>query len=98
MVPRRRFTVLDIYKRCDLKEEFTQKEFKDNWDMFAEMVIKEMIHNGECFKLPYLMGTVQIRKRKTLPRHTVDYHKTKLVGETVYVNNKHSDGYYAFLH
>ncbi len=94
---KRRITIADIYNRSECKDKVSSKVFKEVWDLFATFLSKELIHTGKAYKLPFHLGTLQIRKDKSR-RKTIDFHKTKQYGQTIYNTNNHSEGYYAFLY
>jgi len=96
---KRRLTITDIYNSSPLKERIEWATYKLVWSTFTDLLMSELMDTGKCFKLPHVLGTLQIRKTKVnLNKKPIDFHKTKLYGMTIYHQNKHSDGYYGRIY
>jgi hypothetical protein len=76
----------------------TYKEYKLILDTFHKLVSKNIIELGTRYTLPHKLGVLSIRRKKNKPKKVIDFHKTKLYGETIYHNNYHSEGQYCFYH
>lgn len=68
-------------------------------DTFHKVIANKMIEMGTRYKLPHKLGTISIRKKTNKSKvRKIDFHKTKLYGETIYHTNYHSEGQYCFFH
>jgi len=93
MSKKTRLTVKDLFlKHSSLNVNW--EVYKKVIYLFHELLSQEAIEKGTKIILPKRLGTLQVRKRKTGKKKSVDFHLTKLHGETIYHTNKHSEGYY----
>lgn len=63
---------------------------------YNQEIYKAMLHKAYSFTLGYKLGTLCLEWRKSPTSKKIDYHQTKLQGQTVYHDNKHSKGKYAY--
>lgn len=66
---------------------------------FFQLVMEDVLLKSKRVKLPYSLGSIQVKKYKTIGvKLKVDFNATRLAGKTIYHLNEHRDGYsYRFL-
>jgi hypothetical protein len=92
-----RLTTKGIYLLSE-NPQYEYTKYKKVIDTFHKILAEEMMTNGTHYKLPHRLGTLGIRKKKSKSKRAVDFAKTKEYGVTIYHNNYHSEGFYAFYH
>jgi len=91
-----RLTTKGIYKLSE-SPVCEYSLYKEIIDTFHKVLSHNLIHKGDRYKLPHRLGVLSIRKKKINPnKRMVDFAKTKKHGVTIYHNNYHSEGFYAF--
>jgi len=96
----------DTYLRfCALNPEIhiSFADYKIVLRTYASVFRNYLLDTGDRAKLPWGLGSFSVSKKKTKPTIVVngvehvnlaiDFHKTKLLGKTVYHLNTHTDGY-----
>jgi len=99
---RKSYTILDFYK--PYLEYVDNDLYRVEYDKFHGILIDyfkyvrdEVIERGHIYKLPFVLGTLHIVKRKPKQWNgeslRMDYHASKEIGKMVYHLNEHSDGF-----
>jgi hypothetical protein len=73
----------------------TYTEYVDICSMFYQMIMKEIIDNGERFKLPFGMGEMFVRKirKKTTGKLPIDWVLSVQHHKRIYNLNEHTSGF-----
>lgn len=96
--PNYKYTYVDIYETFPQKDQIDKETFLNICKTFNAIYIKHLIETGNVLRVPKSLGTLSIRKRKSGKRKNVDLIHLMQTGEKRYINNKHSENYYARFH
>lgn len=88
-------TTSDFYSEDKYKCSYST--YKKITNCFFKKLSNKLLYNGEAYIFPKKLGVIRLVKSK--PKFTkkkqVDFHRTKMLGYTVYFDNIHTDGYIA---
>lgn len=96
MTKKSRTTLLDLYDPQNYNVSYAN--YKEIFRLLFEKITKALIEDGMCLELPARLGTLAVRKRQTKNNKVLDFQATKEYGVPIFHYNRHSGGYYAFLH
>ena len=95
------YTTYDIYNNYDKRDQIPYSTFRGIVDKLNDSILS-VLQNGQNYKLPCSLGTVQIvkYKPKEYNKHSlsIDFNESKKLDKMVYHLNEHSNGYKYRLH
>ena len=90
------YTTYDIYNNYDKKDQIPYSTFRGIVDKLNDSILS-VLQNGQNYKLPCSLGTVQIvkYKPKEYNKHSlsIDFNESKKLDKRIYHLNEHSNGY-----
>ena len=90
------YTTYDIYNNYDKKDQIPYSTFRNIVDKLNYSILF-VLQNGQNYKLPCSLGTVQIvkYKPKEYNKHSlsIDFNESKKLDKRIYHLNEHSNGY-----
>ena len=90
------YTTYDIYNNYDKREQIPYSTFRNIVDKLNDSILF-VLQNGQNYKLPCSLGTVQIvkYKPKEYNKHSlsIDFNESKKLDKRIYHLNEHSNGY-----
>lgn len=90
------YTTYDIYNNYDKKDQIPYSTFRNIVDKLNDSILS-VLQNGQNYKLPCSLGTVQIvkYKPKEYNKHSlsIDFNESKKLDKRIYHLNEHSNGY-----
>ena len=90
------YTTYDIYNNYDKKDQIPYSTFRNIVDKLNDSILS-VLQNGQNYKLPCSLGTVQIvkYKPKEYNKHSlsIDFNESKKLYKRIYHLNEHSNGY-----
>ena len=90
------YTTYDIYNNYDKKDQIPYSTFRNIVDKLNDSILS-VLQNGQNYKLPCSLGTVQIVKYKPngYNEHSlsIDFNESKKLDKRIYHLNEHSNGY-----
>lgn len=90
------YTTYDIYNNYDKKDQIPYSTFRNIVDKLNDSILF-VLQNGQNYKLPCSLGTVQIvkYKPKEYNKHSlsIDFNESKKLDKRIYHLNEHSNGY-----
>ena len=104
--PEMKYNLRDAYKHFQKTSHLNMdySKYKSIALLLGDAIFAYVL-KGNFFKFPYKLGILRIAKRKLKlvdkegnpKRLKVDFHKTKLLGKTVYHLNEHWGGHYGIF-
>ena len=90
------YTTYDIYNNYDKKDQIPYSTFRNIVDKLNDSILS-VLQNGQNYKLPCSLGTVQIVKYKPKGYNehslSIDFNESKKLDKRIYQLNEHSNGY-----
>ena len=90
------YTTYDIYNNYDKRDQIPYSTFRGIVDKLNDSILS-VLQNGQNYKLPCSLGTVQIvkYKPKEYNKHSlsIDFNESKKLDKRIYHLNEHSNGY-----
>ena len=90
------YTTYDIYNNYDKRDQIPYSTFRGIVDKLNDSILS-VLQNGQNYKLPCSLGTVQIvkYKPKVYNEHSlsIDFNESKKLDKRIYHLNEHSNGY-----
>ena len=90
------YTTYDIYNNYDKREQIPYSTFRNIVDKMNDSILS-VLQNGQNYKLPCSLGTVQIVKYKPKGYNehslSIDFNESKKLDKRIYHLNEHSNGY-----
>lgn len=90
------YTTYDIYNNYDKKDQIPYSTFRNIVDKLNDSILS-VLQNGQNYKLPCSLGTVQIVKYKPKGYNehslSIDFNESKKLDKRIYHLNEHSNGY-----
>ena len=90
------YTTYDIYNNYDKRNDIPYSTFRNIVDKLNDGILS-VLQNGQSYKLPCSLGTIQIVKYKPkgYNKHSlsIDFNESKKLDKMVYHLNEHSNGY-----
>lgn len=90
------YTTYDIYNNYDKRDQVHYSTFRNIVDKMNDSILS-VLQNGQNYKLPCSLGTVQIvkYKPKEYNKHSlsIDFNESKKLDKRIYHLNEHSNGY-----
>ena len=90
------YTTYDIYNNYDKKDQIPYSTFRNIVDKLNDSILF-VLQNGQNYKLPCSLGTVQIVKYKpkeyNIHSLSIDFNESKKLDKRIYHLNEHSNGY-----
>lgn len=90
------YTTYDIYNNYDKRDQIPYSTFRNIVDKLNDSILS-VLQNGQNYKLPCSLGTVQIvkYKPKEYNKHSlsIDFNESKKLDKRIYHLNEHSNGY-----
>ena len=90
------YTTYDIYNNYDKKDQIPYSTFRNIVDKMNDSILS-VLQNGQNYKLPCSLGTVQIVKYKPKGYNehslSIDFNESKKLDKRIYHLNEHSNGY-----
>ena len=90
------YTTYDIYNNYDKLEQIPYSTFRNIVDKMNDSILS-VLQNGQNYKLPCSLGTVQIVKYKPKGYNehslSIDFNESKKLDKRIYHLNEHSNGY-----
>ena len=90
------YTTYDIYNNYDKKDQIPYSTFRNIVDKLNDSILS-VLQNGQNYKLPCSLGTVQIVKYKPKGYNehslSIDLNDSKKLDKRIYHLNEHSNGY-----
>ena len=89
------YTTYDIYNNYDKRDQIPYSTFRGIVDKLNDSILS-VLQNGQNYKLPCSLGTVQIvkYKPKEYNKHSlsIDFNESKKLDKRIYHLNEHSNG------
>lgn len=89
-------TCKSIYKEFPFKDKISSAEYKNILQVVNLIAANKMIYEGKCFKLPYSLGRIGVKKIKS-KRKTINWELSN-EEDPIYHNKNYSEGYSASLY
>ena len=90
------YTTYDIYNNYDKRDQIPYSTFRGIVDKLNDSILS-VLQNGQNYKLPCSLGTVQIVKYKPKEYNkqslSIDFNESKKLDKRIYHLNEHSNGY-----
>lgn len=90
------YTTYDIYNNYDKRDQIPYSTFRGIVDKLNDSILS-VLQNGQNYKLPCSLGTVQIVKYKPKGYNehslSIDFNESKKLDKRIYHLNEHSNGY-----
>ena len=90
------YTTYDIYNNYDKRDQVHYSTFRNIVDKMNDSILS-VLQNGQNYKLPCSLGTVQIVKYKPKGYNehslSIDFNESKKLDKRIYHLNEHSNGY-----
>ena len=90
------YTTYDIYNNYDKKDQIPYSTFRNIVDKLNDSILS-VLQNGQNYKLPCSLGTIQIVKYKPKGYNehslSIDFNESKKLDKRIYHLNEHSNGY-----
>ena len=90
------YTTYDIYNNYDKRDQIPYSTFRNIVDKLNDSILS-VLQNGQNYKLPCSLGTVQIVKYKPKGYNehslSIDFNESKKLDKRIYHLNEHSNGY-----
>ena len=90
------YTTYDIYNNYDKRDQIPYSTFRGIVDKLNDSILS-VLQNGQNYKLPCSLGTIQIVKYKPKGYNehslSIDFNESKKLDKRIYHLNEHSNGY-----
>ena len=90
------YTTYDIYNNYDKRDQIPYSTFRNIVDKLNDSILS-VLQNGQNYKLPCSLGTIQIVKYKPKGYNehslSIDFNESKKLDKRIYHLNEHSNGY-----
>lgn len=72
-------------------------KYKRILEAFFLAVSKKIIYENFTFIMPYSLGSISVKSRKSLGEYPIDFHSSRKYGRTIYFMNRHTFGMIFFF-